>query len=179
MIDPAIGTLLAGTFALLFASAALHKARDLAVFAEVLRAYRVLPPGLLPPGALPLLEGLIAAGLLVPAARRAAALAGALLLILYALAMALNLHRGRRDLSCGCGSFEERRRIARWMVGRNVLLAAALAALAMPVGARVLEPTDLWTVAAGVALVTLLYMSADRLLGRITPRSALWEEGSP
>jgi hypothetical protein len=175
MIDPAIGTLLAGTFALLFASAALHKVRDLAVFAEVLRAYRVLPQRLVVPWVLPLLEAGIAAGLLVPASRAAAALGGALLLVLYALAMALNLHRGRRDLSCGCGSFAERRPIAPWMVGRNALLAAALVAVGLPWTARVLEPVDLMTVGAGVALVTLLYMSADRLLGRIAPQSAAWE----
>jgi hypothetical protein len=89
--------------------------------------------------------------------------------------VALNLHRGRRDLSCGCGAFEERRPIAPWMVGRNLLLAVALAAVGLPWSARVLEPTDLLTVGAGVALVTLLYMSADRLLGRIAPQSAAWE----
>jgi hypothetical protein len=176
MIDPAIGTLLAGTFALLFASAALHKIRDLAVFAEVLNAYRVLPRGLTVPWVLPLIEAAIAAGLLVPASRAAAALAGALLLLIYALAMALNLHRGRRDLSCGCGAFEERRPIAPWMVGRNLLLAVALAAVGLPWSARVLEPTDLLTVGAGVTLVSLLYMCADRLLGRIVPKVALWRE---
>jgi hypothetical protein len=178
MIDPAIATLIAGTFALLFASAALHKVRDLPVFAELLRAYRVLPPALALPWAPPLLEGLIAAALLLPASRRAAALGGALLLVLYALALALNLHRGRRDLSCGCGGFAERRPIAPWMVARNVLLAGVLAALALPPGMRVLEPVDLLTVGAGVALVTLLYMSTDRLLGRIVPRTALWQ-GAP
>jgi Methylamine utilisation protein MauE len=175
MIDPAIGTLLAGTFALLFASAALHKTRDLAAFAEVLRAYRVLPQYLIVPWMLPFLEAAIAAALLLPASRAAAAFGGTLLLIVYALAMALNLHRGRRDLSCGCGAFAERRPIAPWMVGRNVLLALVLAALGLPWNARVLEPTDLLTVGAGMALVTLLYMSADRLLGRIAPKVALWE----
>ncbi len=175
MIDPAIGTLLAGSFALLFASAALHKARDLAVFAEVLRAYRVLPQPLALPWVPPLLEALISAGLLVPAARRAAALAGALLLVLYALAMAVNLQRGRRDLSCGCGAFAERRPIAPWMVGRNILMSGALAAIGLPWSTRSLEPVDLLTVGAGVTLVTLLYMSTDRLLGRIAPKVALWE----
>ena len=175
MIDPAIATLLAGGFALLFASAALHKVRDLAVFAEVLRAYRVLPPRLALAWAPPLLEGLTAAALLVPATRRAAALGGALLLVLYAFAMALNLHRGRRDLSCGCGAFAERRPIAPWMVARNILLGAILTALTLRPSGRALEPVDLITVAAGLALVTLLYMSADRLLARIVPRTALWE----
>jgi len=43
MIDPAIGAVLAGAFALLFVSAALHKLRSLQRFAEVFRAYRLLP----------------------------------------------------------------------------------------------------------------------------------------
>ena len=45
MLDPAIGALLLASLAFLFASAALHKLRDLPHFTEVLRAYRVLPEG--------------------------------------------------------------------------------------------------------------------------------------
>src|ERR1700693_494869 len=45
MIDPAIGAMLAGAFALLFVSAALNKLRSLQRFAEVFRAYRLLPGG--------------------------------------------------------------------------------------------------------------------------------------
>ena len=175
MIDPAIGTLLAGAFALLFASAALHKARDLAVFAAIVRAYRVLPAGIEVSWALPVLEVGVAAGLLLPAARVSAALLGALLLLIYALAMAVNLHRGRRELSCGCGAPQERRPIARWMVGRNLLFTALLAALTLPWTPRPLQGVDLLTVGVGAAIVTLLYMSADRLLGRLVPRVALWE----
>ena len=66
MIDPAIGTLLAGAFALLFASAALHKARDLALFAQVLAAYRVLPGAARLAWLVPLTEVLVGAGLLLP-----------------------------------------------------------------------------------------------------------------
>jgi len=45
MIDPAVGAMLAGAFALLFVSAALDKLRSLQRFAEVFRAYRLLPDG--------------------------------------------------------------------------------------------------------------------------------------
>lgn len=173
MIDPAIGTLIAGAFALLFASAALHKARDLAVFAEVLRAYRVLPRPLALPWVPPLIEGGIAVALLLPAARPAAALAGALLLVLYALAMALNLQRGRRDLSCGCGAPEERRPIAAWMVWRNLILAGLLGAMLLPWAPRPMQPADALTIGAGTAVAALLYMSLDRLLARVAPRGAL------
>ena len=123
MIDPAIGTLLSGAFALLFASAAFHKARHFAHFAAVFRAYRLVPPALPLAAFVPILELSVAAGLLLPVARPAAAVTGAALLLLYATAIGVNLLRGRHDLSCGCGGPDERRPIAAWMVVRNLLLA--------------------------------------------------------
>lgn len=176
MIDPVIGTLLAGAFALLFASAALYKLRDLPRFGAVLRAYRVLPAGLTFAWPLPLVELTMAAGLLIPLTRAAAALAGAGLLGVYALAMALNLARGRRELACGCGGANERRPISAWMVVRNALLAALLAAISLPWAARPLQLLDLFTVGFGLAVAALLYMSADALLGRVAPRAARWRE---
>jgi hypothetical protein len=175
MIDPAIDTLLAGAFALLFASAAVHKARAPAHFAEVLRAYRVLPAGLHVSWLVPLLELAVAAALLLPGTRVAAALSGAALLLVYALAMAVNLKRGRRDLACGCGGAHERRPIGAWMVWRNLGLAGVLCTLALPGVLRPLQAVDYLTVAGGVAVAALLYMSADRLLARVAPRAALWE----
>lgn len=174
MIDPAIGTLLSGAFALLFASAALHKVRDLPLFTEIVRAYRILPGAAALAWVVAALECAVAATLLVPAVRPAGALAGAGLLLLYALAMGVNLARGRRELDCGCGGPSERRPIAPWMVGRNAALAAALGSIALPWSARPLQPVDFLTVAAGTAVAALLYMSADRLLGRLAPRAALW-----
>ncbi len=175
MIDPAIGTLLAGAFALLFASAALHKARDVALFAQVLAAYRVLPGAARLAWLVPLTEVLVSAGLLLPGTRTTAALVGAGLLVLYALAMAVNLMRGRRELSCGCGGANERRPIGAWMVWRNLLLAGALALVTLPWTVRPLQPVDFLTVAAGVAVAALIYMSADGLLARIAPRTVGWE----
>lgn len=174
MIDPAIGTLLAGAFALLFASAALHKLRDPARFAQVLHAYRVLPAGARISGLVPLLELTTALALLLPATRAAAAALGAGLLVLYALAIAVNLRRGRHDLACGCGGPNEHRPIGLWMVWRNLLLAAVVGAAGLPWRVRPLQWLDLLTVGAGLAVATLLYMSADRLLGRVAPRAALW-----
>jgi len=175
MIDPAIGTLLAGALALLFASAAVHKARAPVHFAEVLRAYRVLPASLQLSWLVPLLELAVATALLLPATRTTAALSGAALLLVYALAMAVNLKRGRRDLACGCGGAHERRPIGAWMVWRNLALAGVLGVLALPWRLRPLQAVDFLTVAAGVAVASLLYMSADRLLARVAPRAALWE----
>ncbi len=174
MMDPALGNLLAAAFALLFASAAIHKLRDLAGFADAFAAYEMLPAGAARLAwVLPLLELAIAAGVLPRDTRAAAGAAGGALLLLYAAAIGVNLRRGRRDLACGCGAALERRPIAAWMVWRNLALAALLAALLLPGGARHWESADTLTVAAGTAVVALLYMSLDRLLGRVAPRAAL------
>ena len=104
MIDPAIGAVLAGAFALLFVSAALHKLRSLQRFAEVFRAYRLLPDGVARLAWLvPALELTVGVGLLARRSRAGASAAGAALLVAYAAAIAINLQRGRRDLACGCG----------------------------------------------------------------------------
>jgi len=177
VLDPAIAYLLAAAFALLLAAAALHKLRDPSRFVEVFGAYRIVPQGLTRVALLvPVLELSIAATLLMTRSRAAAAASGALLLCLYAAAMALNLARGRRELSCGCGGPNDRRPIAAWMVLRNVLLALALAALLLPQSPRPLAVTDLLTVGAGTAVVALLYMSLEQLLGRLAPRAALLRE---
>lgn len=174
MLDPAIGMLVAGCFALLFATAALHKLRALAQFTALLRAYRVLPETAAPLAAIvPLTELAVALALLLPAARTAATLAGAALLTVYAAAIGVNLLRGRRDLACGCGGPDEARPIAPWMVGRNLLLAALLAGTLIPWAGRALSATDGLTVGAGMAGATLLYAAIDRLLGRVAPRTAV------
>lgn len=173
MLDPAIGALLAGLFALLFAAAAVQKLRAPAHFAEVFAAYRLLPQAAARCALLvPLLECLLAGGLLVGAARSGAACAGALLLGVYAAAIAINLRRGRLDLACGCGGAHERRPIAPWMVVRNLLLAAALLLLVLPWGSRAWSPADALTVGGGIAVAALLYASLDRLLSRIAPQGA-------
>src|SRR5580658_5545746 len=174
MIDPAVGALLAGAFALLFASASLHKLLDLKGFSQVFAAYRLVPRALARAAFLvPLLELLIGLGLLAGAARAGAAAAGAVLLTGYGGAVAINLARGRRELTCGCGGPNDRRPIAAWMVARNLVLAALLAALLAPWGARALGAADALTVGAGILVAALLYMSIDALLARVAPRGAL------
>jgi len=174
MIDPAIGALLAGAFALLFIGAALQKLRSPERFAELFRAYRVVPDGVARLSWLvPVLELTTGAGLLAGGSRAGACAVGAALLLSYAAAMAINLQRGRRDLACGCGAPGERRAIAEWMVWRNLLLAAGLAAMLLPWRTRAMTGADALTIGAGTAVAALLYMSVDRLLGRVAPGNAL------
>src|ERR1700752_1144488 len=95
MLDSAAGLLLVGCLSLLFASASLHKLRDLRHFTEVLRAYRVLPEGAgrLAP-LVPLAELTVATGLFPGATRFAAGLGGAALLVAYTASIVVNLRRG-------------------------------------------------------------------------------------
>ncbi len=174
MIDPALGALLAGAFALLFVSAALHKLRSPRRAAVLIRAYRVVPEGVARLWWLvPAFELTTGVALLPGRSRALASAAGAALLVGYALAIAINLNRGRRDLACGCGGADERRAIAGWMVSRNLVLAGLLGAMLLPWRARAMMAADAVTIGAGTAVAALLYMSLDRLLGRVAPGTAL------
>ncbi len=180
MIDPALGSLFSIGLALLFASAAFHKFRDLGRFSLVLAAYRVIPGG--PAHRLawsfPCTELAVALALPWPPVRAWAALAASGLLLVYAAGMALNLARHRRDLDCGCAAAGRRRPIAAWMVWRNLILALASVAAALPRAPRPLAGADLLTVAAGALAAVALYAAVDRLLGEVAPRTALLRGGA-
>lgn len=167
-IDPAIAVLIAACTALLFAGAAIHKLRDLRRFDEIFAAYGLLPLAarLRLSRAVPVLEALVAAGLLLDVTRIAAACVGIVLLLTYAGAIAVNLLRGRRELACGCGGPDDRRPIAPWMVWRNILFAVMLLAVMLPWSPRPLGLTDSVTIGFGTAACVLVYLCLDRLLGR-------------
>ena len=164
ILDPTVGMLLLASIALLFASAALHKLRDLRRFDEIFSAYGLLP-GARISWLVPLLEMAVAVGLAVKVYRPYAAALGMLLLSTYAAAIAVNLRRGRRDLACGCGGPDERRPISAWMVWRNILIALSLAAAFAPWSERALTLTDGFTIVFGVSTVALIYLCADQLFG--------------
>ena len=159
--------------ALLFAHAALGKWRSLAEFSSVLGAYRLFPAPLV--GALSVLvatlESTVAALLLAEHTRGYAVAVGGALLSGYAIAIAINLHRGRIDLDCGCAGPGHRRPIARWMLWRNIVLVGTLGLMALPWSTRALQPSDWVTVGGGLAAIVLLYGSFDRLLGQVMPRA--------
>ena len=172
-VDPAVAGLSVACGALLFAMAAVHKLRDPQEFAAIFAAYRVLPftPGPVVAALVPLLEALVCVGLLLNGSRRAAAGVGAGLLVLYAGAIAVNLLRGRRDLTCGCGAPGDGRPIAGWLVWRNLALAAFLSVSLLPVFARQLVLTDAVTITFGTVACALVYLCLDTLLGRPAVRS--------
>jgi hypothetical protein len=166
-IDPVMGAIICGSCALLFAVAGAHKLRERPEFTQTLAGYRVLPARLVSPAALlvPILECLIAAGLLMPSARERASLAGAALLVMYAAAMGLNLLRGQRQLDCGCLGPRGGGVISRALVWRNILVALALtAAGGLRWSGRPVHWLDVGTVLAAVFATALLYSAVNGLL---------------
>ena len=71
----------------------------------------------------------------------------------------------------------DRRPIAWWMVGRNLLLALGLAVAALPWTARARGATDALTIAGGLAAATALYLALDQLFGEVAPRARAMRGG--
>src|SRR5918992_5462755 len=102
--DPVVVWTARLVLAAVFGAAAVTKLRALEAFVGVVHNYRMLPESLVRLVAylLPPFEAVIAMGLLVEQTRPYAAAAAAGLLVIFAVAMGINLVRGRRDIDCGC-----------------------------------------------------------------------------
>ena len=100
-----------------------------------------------------------------------------MLLLGYAGAIALNLHRGRRDIACGCGGPDQRRPIAGWMGWRNLVLALLLGIAIWPWSDRAMTWMDGVTIAFGLAAAIVVYLCVDRL-GQVSARARALQ-GSP
>jgi hypothetical protein len=175
-MDPVLAVVLRGALALLFVVAALHKLRDRDAFRATLDAYALLPAAATAPlaRAVPLVELATAILLVAPRAATAGAVLAVLLLAVYALAMGVNLLRGRRDLDCGCMGPGARSKVGPELVVRNLfLIAAALVAGFAPVHARALVWVDFVTVPLAVAVIAALYAAVERVLALAPTVAAL------
>ncbi|MEW6268005.1 MAG: MauE/DoxX family redox-associated membrane protein [Thermodesulfobacteriota bacterium] len=178
-MDPVVVVILRAALALLLAAAAVHKLRDAGAFRASVAAYALLPDAAV--GAfsrvLPALEVAIALALLGPATGHAGALAAAALLAVYALAIGINLARGRRDLDCGCFGVSSRQTIGGALLARNALLIAAALATLAPARVRPLAWLDYCTASLALATLAALYAAADRLLAHGPALARLRAEG--
>jgi hypothetical protein len=114
------------------------KLRAPSSFAAVVAGFKILPRRIYRPVAfsLPVVECVIGGSLLaaVPLPDRAirwASVPAGILFLSFATAVAINLLRGRRDISCGCFGVREGEKISWDLVVRNVFL-CAVALLALP-----------------------------------------------
>lgn len=164
MIDPLLHLTIALSLFLLFISASQHKRADNRRFAAQLEAYELLPRTLVSGFArlLPWIELAVGILLLVPASRAMAGFVAGLLLAVYALAVLLNLLRGRRNIDCGCGGIPQP--LSYWLVLRNGVLVAAAALLTLPVAARALHAADAFAMIAMTLPLVLCYLCIGQLL---------------
>ncbi len=159
--DPLLVWIAVACLATLFAHAAVTKFADTLLVEQHLAAYGV-PGALLTPASrlLPAAE-LAAALLLLTPWRAAGAVLAALLLAVYAAAMAWQRLHGRA-LDCGCGG--EPLPVSWALVARNLALAALAGLAAAPMKARAMSIGDFAVVAAAVLLGTLLFAALHQVL---------------
>jgi hypothetical protein len=172
-MDPALQLALRAAFALLMATAASHKLRDLARFRETLAGYELLPGavvGSVAP-AVAALEAMLAVALLSGVALTTAGVVTALLLLTYAAAISINVRRGRVDIDCGCMGPASRVPLSPALVVRNLLLASAAVLVVVPVMPRKLEWLDLAGVLASTATLCACWLAGERMLA-LAPRAA-------
>jgi hypothetical protein len=164
-IDPSIALACRVLGTLVFATSAGAKVRHHRELAGVVANYRLLPEALAAPAAWIILALEILAALSLASGVRleaGAALAIALLCV-FALAMGINLARGRRQIDCGCFQSGLRQSLSAPLIARNLLLAAAMAPLFEAEGplARPLQFID--SLGAGMAAYALYRVFGELL----------------
>jgi hypothetical protein len=117
--------------AVLFTAGALKLRAPSSFFAAVVAGFQLLPRKLHRPVALALptveclVGGLLLAAIVLPdRVIRWASVPASMLFVIFAVAVAINLLRGRRDISCGCFDIRKDEKISWRLVVRNLFLSA-------------------------------------------------------
>lgn len=167
--DPVIAILASLFLGLVLAVSAISKLQRPDEFQGVVANYRLLPSSLVVPFArlLPWVELACAIALLVPPARATAAWVAAGLFVMFALALAINVGRGRTHIDCGC----VRRPTSMSRIGMfHVLRALGLAGVSLYAASISFNVTEVSAVSwlmgiASAAMIAMLYMAADVMVG--------------
>ena len=148
---------------LVFLLAATQKMRHWRVLSGVIANYRLLPRWASAPASalLPPLELTIAILLLSGLAMRWTGAVSIILLALFAIAMAINLKRGRDQIDCGCGQSFLKQSLRWTLVVRNAVLAVLLLPPLLVTGAVTLD-VAMAGASAGLAFF-LLYLLFNTL----------------
>jgi uncharacterized membrane protein YphA (DoxX/SURF4 family) len=155
--------------ALIFLTAAYGKLRHGAAFQGVIANYRLLPEALVAPVAylLPPVEALLGTGLLLGLGSPWPEAAAASLLVLFAVAMGINIGRGRRHIDCGCFQSALKQSLSWKLVVRNIVLSLLLGVAALARGL----PGDLFMLVNGFLAggVLFIILQSLTLLWSIVP----------
>ena len=173
-IDPSIALACRLLGALVFATAVAGKITHRHELAGVVANYRLLPEALSVPAAwgTVALEILVVLSLVGGLYLKAGVALAIALLSLFAVAMAINLVRGRREIDCGCFQSGLRQTLSGGLIGRNLVLSAALSSLF--VATTPLAAPLQWVdgVGAGIAAYSL-YRAFDQLLALLRSSAEL------
>jgi uncharacterized membrane protein YphA (DoxX/SURF4 family) len=163
MLDPVIAIVIRVALGLLFGAAALDKLRAPAAFTAAVRDYRLVPEPAVPAVAWIVTVGEFVFAIGAILGSRPALGGLAVLLLVYAGAIAVNLVRGRREIDCGCGGADEHRPLSGFLLVRNGVLAMFALPALLPTAPRSLGAIDLVCIGAAVLALALLYAAGDRL----------------
>jgi uncharacterized membrane protein YphA (DoxX/SURF4 family) len=170
-IDPAVALIFRLVLALVFASAVFHKLAKPMSFRTVVSNYRLLPDVLvtLSAAGLVVLEGLTVIALVVPVTASLGTWIACGLLLIYTVAITINLARGRTQIDCGCmGSFRSQdtqgHELSRWLLVRNLSLLALALAASLPEDQRSLIGWDSVTIVFAVTALGMVYAAMNHLL---------------
>jgi hypothetical protein len=174
-LDITLADTLRTAMALLFGTGATHKLWSITEFqrtvGQYMRGLGAPLPGIERPLSLAvvLLELIVVATCLLPGKGLLAAVLASGTLLLYALAMAMNLLRGNRLLDCGCNWGKQPQPVVPALVIRNGVLALMAIAVALPVTHRELSMMDIASIIFATIAAVLLYAAANHVLVFASP----------
>jgi uncharacterized membrane protein YphA (DoxX/SURF4 family) len=167
--DPTVAIFATLFVALILIAAAIPKLRTKDEFLGVVANYKLLPNFLVAPFAevLPWLELGCAIALLIPSTHTIAAGVAAGLFIVFSIAIAINVGRGRTHIDCGC----VRRPTSMSRIGMfHVFRALALGGLSLyvvvsPVAVSNINLESILTALVSAIMLSLIYLGADMMVG--------------
>jgi hypothetical protein len=165
MIDPLVNLVVATFIGLLLLISGTRKLLDRERLTQVMAAYRLVPAALLLPACWVLIgtEIGLGAALSLRIGVVGASLGSALLLAAYAVAMGINIRRGRTRIDCGC-SLRSGSTLHPALVVRNLLLVCTALIALLPTGLRSLGAFDVFQAGGATIVLGIFYMTAEALL---------------
>ena len=180
-MDISLSYIVSAFFAVLFLSTGSHKLVNRIEFQGILQDYKLLPVTWVKAATvlLALCELTLGIAWVSGLVVQLAGLATTTFLLIYALAMAINLARGRTSISCGC-SFGAGDALSWLHVFRNLLLIGMACIVFLPVEDRALVWVDVFSVSAALIVALVLYSTANVLIANAASASRLatWRVGS-
>ncbi|RZF27484.1 methylamine utilization protein MauE [Paraburkholderia sp. UYCP14C] len=171
VIDPVVSSVALAATSIIALTLALPKVARQYDQRQIVAGFELLPHALVTPFAflLPLAEIAATLAMLVPATRSVGAAALAALFVLFALALGINVARGRTDIDCGCNGFRQPGTVVPHSIGwaqvaRTLLLAALAALICLPQSARAVVWFDYLSVLGATLVAVAAFFTLDVLL---------------